>query len=215
MSFTIVISHYNENRDWIQYLPSKNIHMYSKGGVELIGDYTISYLPNIGRESHTYLHYIIEHYDNLPDVVFFTQGCDDHIKAEQILKCCMILLERSNNFGFITNHLEERMIDNIYFTSDHRFHVWNGDFLYPAECNFKEWFTKYICSSFDFSTPLLISFAACFGVRKELILSRSKDYYKSLIEHLSVHRNTEVGHFFERSWLYIFNSQDSVALIRR
>ncbi len=32
--------------------------------------------PNVaeGRETHTYLTYILEHYDNLPEWVVFTQG---------------------------------------------------------------------------------------------------------------------------------------------
>ena len=30
-------------------------------------------LPNVGRESHTFLHYIIENYNNLPDEILFSQ----------------------------------------------------------------------------------------------------------------------------------------------
>ena len=145
MSLTIVIAHYNENRDWIQKLPNDTIHLYSKGGVDITGDYRISYLPNVGRESHTYLHYIIEHYDSLPDIVFFTLGRDDHIRAEQILQCISSLFNPENTgFSFITNRIEARTINNIYLSEDYRFHYWNGEFLYPAEYNFKEWFTKYI-----------------------------------------------------------------------
>ena len=58
MSFTIVIAHYNEKIDWIQMLPSDHIHLYSKGTAEYQNaKYKISYLPNVGRESQTYLHY--------------------------------------------------------------------------------------------------------------------------------------------------------------
>lgn len=214
MSFTIVISHYNENLDWIQRLPSDNVHLYSKGGIIHKAKYKISYLPNVGRESQTYLHYIIEHYDNLPDIVFFTQGCDDHINSQDIIKCIASLLDPMNiNINFITTKIEARMINNVYFTEDHRFISWKGESLHPAECNFKEWFKIYIYPSFDYSEPLYISFGACFAVRKEAILSRSKEYYNILIEQLNTHNNTEVGHFFERSWIYIFNSKNTIARV--
>lgn len=214
MSVTIVIAHYNENIDWIKKLPSDNVHVYTKGGVDITGDYRISYLPNVGRESHTYLHYIIEHYDSLPDIVFFTQGRDDHIRAEQILQSISALFNPVNSgLSFITNRIEARTINNIYFSEDYRIHYWNGEFLDAAECNFKEWFTKYICPSFDFSRALLINFGACFGIKKEAILSRSKEYYMNLLEQLKTHRNPEVGHFFERSWIYIFNCESRLARI--
>lgn len=36
-------------------------------------------LPNVGRESHTYVYHIVQNYDNLADVTFFVQGrCSDH-----------------------------------------------------------------------------------------------------------------------------------------
>lgn len=215
MSFTIVIAHYNENLDWIQMLPSDHIHLYSKGTAEYQNTkYKTSYLPNVGRESQTYLHYIIEHYDNLPDIVFFTQGCDDHINSQQIIQCISTLFDpRNRNINFFTNKIVARMFNNIYFTEDHRYISFKGESLHPAECNFKEWFTKYICPSFDYSGPLYISFGACFAVRKEAILSRSKEYYNTLIEQLNTHINTEVGHFFERSWIYIFNSKENIARI--
>lgn len=31
-------------------------------------------LPNTGREAHTYLHYLVNNYHNLPDYVFFSEG---------------------------------------------------------------------------------------------------------------------------------------------
>ena len=31
-------------------------------------------LPNVGRETHSYLTYIVEHYDSLPPAIVFTQG---------------------------------------------------------------------------------------------------------------------------------------------
>lgn len=69
MTSVLVVARYTENLDWLQHVPIPTV-VYNKG----------PYLPNshiltnIGREAHTYLSFIIDFYDNLPDKVFFTQG---------------------------------------------------------------------------------------------------------------------------------------------
>jgi len=72
MTTEIVIARYNENLDWIKLL-DKNIKItiYNKG--EPI-DYPSIKLPNIGRESHTYLYHIINNYNKLADKTIFCQG---------------------------------------------------------------------------------------------------------------------------------------------
>jgi hypothetical protein len=56
----LVVARYNENVDWINephFIVQKDEH-----------------LPNQGRETSSYFWYIIENYDNLPDVCKFRQG---------------------------------------------------------------------------------------------------------------------------------------------
>lgn len=66
----IIIAHYNEDLSWIERIPEEyNIIVYSKG-VPVVG----KELPNIGREAHTYLYHIVEHYDDLGDINIFCQG---------------------------------------------------------------------------------------------------------------------------------------------
>jgi hypothetical protein len=213
MTYKIVIAHYNENTDWIDSLPKENVQLYSKGETTLQKEYEVSYLPNLGRESQTYLQYIIDHYDTLPDVVFFTQGRDDHISAKTIMNCITSLLDSDKSFS--TNRLEYRLITNMYLSNDYRFYFWQGELLYAANCNFKEWFTTFINPSIDFSKPMTINFGACFGVTKEAIQSRSKEFYILLEKESSIHRNTEVGHFFERSWVYIFNCEQKTLFVNK
>ena len=71
----IVIARYKENLDWLKKIKkSKDIKItvYNKGP----NDINIPFipLPNIGRESHTYLYHIINNYDNLADQTVFCQG---------------------------------------------------------------------------------------------------------------------------------------------
>ena len=82
----IVISVYNENIEWIQHINRDvfEIYIYNKGNPATLNTHNvpchINHLPNIGRESHTYLYHIIEHYDCLPDKIVFTQGHPfDHV----------------------------------------------------------------------------------------------------------------------------------------
>ncbi len=69
----IVIARYNENLDWLDKIPKDiKITIYNKG----INDINRPFiqLPNIGRESHTYLYHIINNYDNLAEQTIFCQG---------------------------------------------------------------------------------------------------------------------------------------------
>ena len=76
MSYKIVVARYNENIEWLNN-EKLNCIFYNKGKQLNIDNEVI--LPNVGRESETYLHYIITNYDDLPDVVVFTQArISDH-----------------------------------------------------------------------------------------------------------------------------------------
>ena len=66
----IVVARYNEDISWTKkYQP--NIIIYNKGDDHI--DSSIP-LPNVGRESHTYLYHIISNYNQLADRTVFVQG---------------------------------------------------------------------------------------------------------------------------------------------
>ena len=62
--YSIVVAKFNENIEWTKEL----------GGNVIVYDKSVPPLKNIGREAETYLRYIIEHYNNLPEYVIFLQG---------------------------------------------------------------------------------------------------------------------------------------------
>lgn len=71
----IVIARYDEDVGWSDmYAPLLTI--YNKGKVILTGDKhaEVVPLPNIGRETHTYLTHIVKNYDRLALVTVFSQG---------------------------------------------------------------------------------------------------------------------------------------------
>lgn len=67
----IVLSRYEEDISWTKpFATEANLIIYNKGS-PLNG--TIR-LPNVGRESHTYLHHIVHNYDDLAGWTIFSQA---------------------------------------------------------------------------------------------------------------------------------------------
>lgn len=211
MSYHLVISRYAEKLDWIQSIPKENVIIYNKG-LDFETDFTVKRLPNVGRESHTYLSYIIEHYDSLPDVVIFSQGGFDHFANHGIVS--------KNEFGYNVK-IEQLVNIKSYSTNfvlagfnnglqNYRLFKW-GDDLTPLVIDNKTysgktWFNEFINTDINLDVIRYpIWWGACFSVRKECILSRSKEFYQTLLSHLEETRNPESGHYFERAWFFIFN----------
>lgn len=70
----VVVARYNENLDWLKTVPWDYI-VFNKGEDNLPKWIKNEIkLPNIGREAHTYLTYILKNYDNLPEYTIFLQG---------------------------------------------------------------------------------------------------------------------------------------------
>ena len=78
-TYHVVVAKYKEDISWTKQFEPTNMRIYDKSGEP--SDYIAR--PNIGRESETYIHYILTHYDALPDYVFFLQGNPfDHMYSD-------------------------------------------------------------------------------------------------------------------------------------
>jgi hypothetical protein len=97
MKLEIVIARYNEDLDWLKKIPKNfKITIYNKGQDDIKNipsGATIIKIPNIGRESHTYLYHIMHNYNNLADKTIFCQG-DSIFHSPDFLK----LLKNTNYF---------------------------------------------------------------------------------------------------------------------
>jgi hypothetical protein len=205
MSYKIIVARYNENIEWLNPEMS-NCIIYNKGNtLNLCNEIR---LENVGRESETYLHYIITNYDNLPDVVVFTQArIKDHTGSDDIrslIKLKNKALCNSKSENFITHNDVTR---NMHWRKD-----WNlrrdGYYLKDNYKNntpilFIEWFKHNIDTNYP--NPIRIYRNAIFAVKKENITNKPIEYYKRLILEVNHHINPTEGHFFERSWYYIFS----------
>ena len=194
----IVVAHYNENVEWLNKYQGKNLHLYCKGNPPRI-TCNLHILPNIGREAHTYLKYVVDRYDSLPDIVFFTQG---NIKDHYWHDISYFLNLESNEFSSKNKDLK---LFKTGISDEYRINEWNSTKLQPCEFPGNIWFNKFVNSEINLdTTPIYIYWAAIFSVRKQAILSRTKDYYKTLLSQLQIN-TPELAHFIERSWYYIFN----------
>lgn len=195
--YSFVVARYKEDVFWLDEISKKfkndsKFFIYNKGGLSYKKDQYINIdLPNTGRESHTYLTHIIENYHDLSENIIFTQGSyHDHVINLDVI------ISKSVYFYEVS-----------YFP-DFRIGAWRGS-LVKNKDNFSldQWIKKYIEKDFDYfisKQGYYVRYGAIFNIEKEAILSRPIEFYINLRKQLT-ELNPEVGHFFERSWYYIFN----------
>jgi hypothetical protein len=206
-SFKIVVARYNESIDWLKVLINDCV-IYNKGSPLNIKNEIM--LENVGRESDTYLNYIITNYDKLPDVVIFTQAnISDHGMSNDVNYLLSI-----GNSAYTHTKSQNYLIHYDVGKCDCFDGKWNvlKDGTYFLNDNYKnnvpvafdDWFRQNIQP--DYPNPIHVYCNAIFSVKKELILRNSVEYYKHLLLEVNHHINSTEGHFLERSWYYIFNS---------
>lgn len=207
MSYKIVVARYNESIEWL----NSEIHnclIYNKG--EKLNVENEIMLNNIGRESETYLNYIITNYDNLPDVVVFTQAkISDHIdENKDDISYLLKLKEQAFNNNKSTPNViypylhNQKWWGNKWNINDDGSYALQNNYLNNMPIIFEDWFKQHINPIYP--NPIFIYANGIFAVKKELILNNPIDYYKKLILQVNHHINSTEGHFFERSWYYIF-----------
>jgi hypothetical protein len=206
MSYKIVVARYNEQIEWLNS-EIDNCIIYNKGDKLHIKNEIM--LDNVGRESETYLQYIINNYDCLPDIVVFTQAKISDHRGKDDVNYLLRLMKEAQIFGkSLPYHIHHSFAKN----NSNWDPEWNkfGE-AYFLRFNHKDnrimtfidWFKENICD--EYPNPIHLYNNAIFAVKKELILKHTKEWYQELIKQCNHHINPVEGHFFERSWYYIFN----------
>ena len=196
MKYQIVVARYNEDVSFLNNYKDITI-IYNKGKDDLNYDFNIIKLPNIGRESHTYLYHIINNYDNLADKTMFFQGkIDDH----HVLP----FDEYFNNDNFTgkkTKHNVDFLQTKIKHFGKYLKDLKSGNLL-ASKITPYEWLEE--CGFYDIKDFELV-WGANFSILKSVILKKPKIFYENLIKYVDKHMNPEEGHYFERSWNIIYN----------
>jgi len=212
----LVVSRYNESIDWFGSSPFDKfkIKCYNKGPEiteEQIVDKSrieVSELPNVGRCDHTYLHYIVENYDNLPNITIFLPGSCLDDEKEAKTKFIIKKTVQTKNTVFLGYKLPD-ILNNIYDFNLTAYSCKNpqNKKLNPEvklQLSPIRPFGAWYLHNFGNIKTNFISFHGIFSIHKSHILSHPKEYYENLLAYLDIHSNPEVGHYFERAWATIF-----------
>ena len=207
MSYKIVVARFNENIDYL-HDEIDNCIIYNKGNIQNIqNEYQ---LENVGREAHTYLEYIINNYDKLPDIVVFTQAkISDHLGSDNVSHLINIknsALEHTKSQNIIIHYQSPK--NNICWDKEWNINIGNGFYSEPRKyknnkvITFIDWFKENINN--EYPNPIYIYHNAIFAVNKQLITKNPIEYYKKLILEVNYTNDPIEAHFLERSWYYIF-----------
>jgi hypothetical protein len=202
----LVVARYNEDISWIKDIPGDyNVYIYNKGPDNK--EFDSIKLDNLGREGHTYLTHVVNNYNNLAHVTFFTLGSAWHVnyKKSQLLKIAEHL--KDNKTSAIIGHKDH--IDAARDFSLDNYQVSNPDNLkLNPETNLKPSEDRPLGNWFDKRFPgesiSGISYNGIFAATREDIQKRPVEFYNKLLEELN-HVNPEVVHYFERVWANIFS----------
>ena len=191
----IIVARYNENIDWV--LPFPNVIIYNKGEPLVESEYkkhTVIPLKNVGREGHTFYHYIYENYDQLTDYTVFLQGNPfDHMpNMVDILKQLTADIIMDIDFAFLSKYiLKTNLLKCPY-------HIGNGGIL-PLNRVFYELFYYY-------NPDLEFEFGAGnqFIVSKKMIHRNPREFYLKIIQMLEYDNCPIEGYVIERFTYLIF-----------
>jgi hypothetical protein len=210
-SIDLVISYYKEELGWLEKYKDvrfNNIYLYNKGPLETNTPYIEIKLENIGRCDHTYLYHIIDKYDELADVTIFTTGSVDLPHKSEKLDFIIKRTLETNNSAFQGNFLFFYNVRDYYYyfqIADYESSYQSNKTNAPMERSKIKPFGKWYDTHFKGIDVDLASLCGIFSVSKKHIHQHPKEYYKNLIAEFPNNSNPEVGHYFERAWLAVFN----------
>jgi GR25 family glycosyltransferase involved in LPS biosynthesis len=182
INFKVVISRYNEDVSWTNQLKYESI-VYNKNPEDL--DSFENNLPNVGREGHTFMNFIVENYDNLPDYVAFLQGNPfDH---------CGDVINIINNYDFSSHFVP--LGDIVNLSTSHT-SINDQIIKYSTEIGFKVTF------------PVNMVPGAQYIISKDLILKNDIEFYKKILNSLSIGLYPQSGLDLEKTLFQIYGIYD-------
>lgn len=151
-------------------------------------------LKNIGRDGHTFLHFVITYYDNLPYNLIFLPG--NTSKHNRIGRFETLLAAPS-----ATTSCEQESLENL---DDFVLNEYEGVSLRPANVRpFRKWFEKFV-GVWDTSNGKGPCWNCVMRTTRDRILQKPKAFYERILFEMSADNNMEAVHFFERSMGSIF-----------
>ena len=196
-SVELVIARYTEPLNWLKRVPASVAKTVLDKNPESPWPGSIR-LPNIGREAHSYLHFLVERYNCLSDTTVFCQGHPfDHVfDFHPVLKG---IAENPEGVG------DFLWLGHIIDTDDAR-----GQLLFRGWSKNEEG-TELDMNGFHralFGTegPPEYSFhlGAQFAVSRAQVRSRSREFWERAL--FVAGEFPDAAHCFERSWDKVFGA---------
>eukprot|EP00466_Bigelowiella_natans_P015623 jgi/Bigna1/127230/aug1.4_g1938 len=213
-SVDIVLAHYNENLTWTGEFnkahPGANFRIYSKSSKRVSDGNVTEYLPNVGRESHSYLHHIVKNYDDLADWTIFSQAAEPawgFFSMKESGHMCSgskfedYLLPRKEGWYMVytvASHFPDgAQNDRLDMMFRNKTAVGSACPVHRSE----GWGRLQTFES------LTVTFAngARFAASKQRIRMRPKSYYEDLLELVSWHTDPIQGFYLEAMWYDVFH----------
>ena len=210
----IIVSRYNENLDWMREKPFSLFKyiVYNKGtndNFEKCNVEKIINLSNIGRCDHTYLYHIVNNFNNLNDINVFFPGCLNIEYKKEVAKKILIGIIKYRTAVFNGNKAQDikREFNNFTLDDWSSVDVSNRSLnpetkTYPAQIRpYGKWF-NYMFGKIKVNHFCLYGILS---MHRLDIIKHDINRYRQLLNAVSVHSNSEVGHYIERSWAAIFH----------
>jgi hypothetical protein len=182
----LIIAKYREDVSWaLPYKSTHTIYIYNKDENNANDEYI--HLPNVGRESNTYLEHIVRNYHNLDDVNVFVQGNPfDHGHVDAHAKP-----ERFKPFGISRPHDGEPAC------------ISRDESIWPQAVSVD--LAKRICEivGAPYQDNVAYHAGAMFAVTKECIQKHPKEVYEKLLA-MSI-AEPKFAWTVERLWPTIFS----------
>ena len=190
MNIKIIVSRYNEDVSWTKQFP--NVTIINKGN-KLYDDYNQIFYKNVGREAHSYYQYIYDNYDSLDDYIVFLQGNPfDH--SPHIIKALEAYIHTERHHDITFAYLSE-----LYRETTLQKEKSLGMYIKNIDKTYEHLF------GFIKETPIVKCWGAQFIVSKKYILTKSKLFYKKIIELLNTSINPKEAYELERIHHEIFS----------
>ncbi len=206
MNIFIVSSHFREDLNWLINQSDYDYIIYSKNSeaksILNLNDNKLRIIENRGMEATSYLNYIIDFYENLPEYVAF---CHGHETAWHQYDTLLNMIKKYNfkddyftlNNPYYRNCLYENCPQEIAFAEEKR--AWNQIKSVKDEL------------LLEMPSKIEITMGAQFIVTKQSILRNKKSFYENLRNWLNTQKVLEdniAGMMVEQLWYLIFTGKE-------
>ncbi len=199
MSIFIVSSHYTESLDWLINQNEYDYIIYSKNenALNILNTKKIKIIKNKGLEASSYLAYIIDNYNNLPDFIAFCHGHENAWHQDDTIINAIKKYNKTDSFFTLNNpYFRNSLYDDCpLFVNENAKKCWED--------------IKDFSKNIGLELPNKIEFTMCaqFIVKKECILSRDIKFYKRCYDWLlnqSILDDSRAAILIEQLWYLIF-----------